>query len=294
MKSLRLVLLLAALSTPALPHPGSGIVVDRQGNVYFVDTGSGVWKIDINGNLTRLSGPAYHWMAIDADRRLLRASLPSFTLGGATVTRAGDEPGILLSSDFPIAVDRAGNLYYPWSGDGKQLKIFRLTPSGETKALTSPAFVTESGPLRWLNGLAAGPDGSLYYTDNRAVRKLGPRGELSTVAENVTIDGCDSIPGLRPDQRPYFRGLDVDPQATVYVAATGCRAVIRVTADGKTTTILRAESPWAPTGVALFGNTVFVLEYLHTDADDRKEWLPRVRKIDPDGRVLTVTSIDRR
>jgi hypothetical protein len=26
----------------ALSHPGSGIVVDREGNIYFVDTGSGI------------------------------------------------------------------------------------------------------------------------------------------------------------------------------------------------------------------------------------------------------------
>jgi hypothetical protein len=31
-----------------------------------------------------------------------------------------------------------------------------------------------------------------------------------------------------------------------------------------------------------------VLEYLHTASDDRREWLPRVRKINRDGKIETV------
>ena len=33
---------------------------------------------------------------------------------------------------------------------------------------------------------------------------------------------------------------------------------------------------------------VFVLEYLHTASDDRSEWLPRVRKINREGKVEVV------
>ena len=42
--------------TNSLAHPGSGIVVDRQGQVYFVDTGQGVWKLDTQGRLTPTRG----------------------------------------------------------------------------------------------------------------------------------------------------------------------------------------------------------------------------------------------
>src|SRR5438034_1338595 len=61
----RLLLTLATaflLSTSALPHPGSGIAVDRFGQVYFLDTGSGLWKIDTLGRLTKLSGLKNHWL----------------------------------------------------------------------------------------------------------------------------------------------------------------------------------------------------------------------------------------
>jgi sugar lactone lactonase YvrE len=277
-----------------LAHPGSGIVVDREGNIYFVDTGSDVWKIDRNGKLTRLSGPAYHWMAIDIDGRLTNVTLPYFSSGDATVTRVGANPTLLLASDFPITVGRDGNLYYPWLAAGEPLQIFRLAPSGTTTVLKTLPANTESGPLRWLNGIAAAPDGSVYYTENRAVRRITPQGELTTVAENVTLSGCDSVPRIEADLGPYFRGIDVDAQGTVYVAATGCGAVLKITADKKVTTVLRASRPWSPTGVAVSGDDLYVLEYLHTASDNRREWLPRIRKLTSDGRVVTVAIIDRR
>ncbi|HET6274054.1 MAG TPA: hypothetical protein VFG32_13830 [Bacteroidota bacterium] len=288
-----LAIILLLVSNEGLAHPGSGIVVDREGNVYFVDTGSGVWKIDRNGKLTRLSGPAYHWMAIDVDGRLTNATLPYFSSGDATVTRVGVDPTILLASDFPITVGGDGSLYYPWLPAGKQLQVFRLAPSGTTTVFKTLPANTESGPLRWINGTAVGPDGSFYYTENRAVRRITLQGELTTVAVNVTLSGCDSVPGVETNLGPYLRGLDVDAQGTVYVAATGCGAVLKITADKKVTTVLRTSRPWAPTGVAVSGNDLYVLEYLHTVGDNRREWLPRVRKVTSDGHVVTVATIDR-
>lgn len=284
---------LLSASNEALSHPGSGITVDRQGNVYFVDTGSGVWKIDSKDKLTRLSGPAYHWMAIDIDGKLKDAKLPYFSADNATVTRVGTNPTLLLSSDFPLTVGRDGALYYPWHSAGEQLQIFRLAPSGTTTILKALPANKEGGPLRWLNGMAATSDGSVYYTENSAVRRITPDGKLTTVVEKVNLSGCDSIPGMEEEIGPYFRGLDVDAQGTVYVAAAGCGAVIKITTDKKITTVLRASPPWSPTGVAVSGNELYVLEYFHTVGDDRREWIPRVRKLIPDGSVMTVATIDR-
>ena len=59
------------------------------------------------------------------------------------------------------------------------------------------------------------------------------------------------------------------------------------------TTVLRAEQPWAPTAVALHGRDLYVLEYLHTPGDDRRQWLPRVRKIGGNGEVTTIATVDR-
>jgi sugar lactone lactonase YvrE len=278
------------LPIPAIAHPGSGIAVDRLGRVYFVDTGSGVWKLDSHGTLTRVPGPAFHWMAMDANGRFANASLPSGP--GWEMAQAGANPTLLLSSDFSIAIGGDGNLYYPSSASGG-VQIVRLTPSGQRSVLaTLPP--TARGPLRWVNGLAAGPDGFLYYTGDNMIGRISAQGQVTTVVANIALTGCASIPGMEADLGPYLRGLDVDARGTIYVAASGCGRLLKVTPQGQVSTVTQLESPWSPTGVAVSGSDLYVLEYLHTASDNRREWLPRIRKILPDGKVSIVGSILRR
>ena len=279
----------------AFAHPGSGIVVDPQGNVYFIDTGAGIWKVDRAGNLTLLGGPKFHWMAIDVNDRLSKVALPHFASQNATITQVGSNPTLLASSDFPITVGGDGSLYYAWAQSSDQVKIFRLAPSrGTTIVKRLPSVRSGSHEMLWRNGLAISADGSIYCSEDKAIRKISPKDELTTVVENLSQPGCDSVPGVEPGMGPYYRGLDIDSSGTVYVAASGCRAVLKITADKKVSTLLRSESPWSPTAVALSGRDLYVLEYFHTINESRSEWIPRVRKVSPDGTVTTVATVTRR
>ena len=289
-----LVLVFLLAGSQVFAHPGSGIVVDRQGNVYFIDTGAGVWKIDRSGKLTQLSRTAYHWMAIDIDDRLAHATLPYYSSEDATIARVGSNPTLLISSDFPLTVGPDGSLYYPWAHSADQAQIFRVPPSGNATVFKSlPPVRNDKGELRWRNGITASADGSIYYSEDRAIRKISPGGTLTTVIENINLSGCGSVPGVESELGAYCRGLAVDTTGTVYVAATGCRAVLKITADKKVTTVLRSSSPWSPTAVALSGGDLYVLEYIHTANENRREWVPRVRRISSDGKIVTVVTIDR-
>src|SRR6185369_4029063 len=95
-------------------------------------------------------------------------------------------------------------------------------------------------------------------------------------------------PSTPDEHKPFLRGLAVDPRGTVYAAATGCRCVIRITPDGKHSIVLKAELPWSPTGVAVHGENVFVLEYAHANGDNHDAWRPRVRRLGVDGQVATL------
>src|SRR3954464_2488563 len=68
-------------ASSAFAHPGSGIVVDRDGQVYFTDTGLGVWKVDLRGRMVRHQGPAYHFMTIDRRGRCSQRLMPRGTGG---------------------------------------------------------------------------------------------------------------------------------------------------------------------------------------------------------------------
>jgi hypothetical protein len=290
-----LVTILLFLATAGISaHPGSGLVTDRSGNVYFVDTGSGVWKIDRTGKLTRLSPLGYHWMAIDIDGKLNNVQLPHFQSDDATVTCVGKNPLLLLSSDFPVSVGPDGCLYYPWVATGDRVQIYRLSPGGQTTVVkTLFPLRSANGEIRWRNGLTVSSDGSIYFSEDRAIRKITPKGDLVTIIENFSSRGCAPVEGIESELGPYFRGMAVDSTGTVYVAAAGCRSILKVTFDGKAETILESSAPWSPTSVALSGSDLLVLEYTHTPGDNRKEWIPRIRKISSDGIVTTIATIKR-
>lgn len=275
--------LVTAAARPVSAHPGSAIVVDAKGQVYFVDTGHGVWTVDAEGKLVDLGGPAFHWMALDPDRRFagLRVQGGSFEF----VAKSIDRGVLILSSDYPVALADDFVYFAPYAAT-PPLRVSRLTREGRVE----PAAVVETR-AQWFNGLARGPDG-FYFTEDAAVKKLTSNGSVSVVADRVMPPECstDRVPETPV---PYLRGLAVSGDGKVYVAATGCRAVVRIDERGTVTTVLRAESPWAPTAVALHGNAVYVLEYLHTPGDDRREWLPRVRKVDAAGHLTTIATVNR-
>ena len=283
------MLILAATGTPssAVAHPGAGIAVDRRGQVYFLDTGSGLWRIDRLGRLTHLSRTLFHWLAIDEDNRFANARLPSGAFG--EIVKVGSNPTVLLSSDYPIAIGKDGNLYYQ-SGAAGSLRLMRMTPSGASSVVAPLPPAVNGELLPHIGGITAGPDSSLYYTEDAAIRRIDAQGRVSTIATVSAPANAPSIPAT--DQHPYLRGLAVNDRGVMYFCDTGDARLLRMASDRTITTVLQTQSPWSPTAVALDGGDVYVLEFLHTTREVRRDWLPRVRKIASDGASRIVATVD--
>jgi hypothetical protein len=67
--------------------------------------------------------------------------------------------------------------------------------------------------------------------------------------------------------------------------------VVKVAQDGKVEVVMRAVGPWSPTGIAVRGEDVYVLEYADANNQDRDRWLPRVRKLSRGGKVTTLATV---
>lgn len=275
------------LTVSTLAHPGSGILVDRLGQIFFIDTGSGLWKIDTKGGLSHLSPLRNHWLAMDGHDRFKQANLPTDPARDWVITAAGGNPTILISTDFPLCVGQDGKLYYPSVRSSDRRILSHDGAGGITTFATLPRAAKGE---QWINGLAAGPAGTFYYTDDASIGRITAQGAVSTLATISPLANGPKIPGN--EMRPYLRGLKVDPNGVVYVADAGDARVLKVTPDGKVSTILHLESPWAPTDVAVFGDIVYVLEFTHDAGDDRTTWMPRIRKITPDGKSSIILTID--
>jgi sugar lactone lactonase YvrE len=196
-------------------------------------------------------------------------------------------PALVQADGCPIVINKDGNLYYASRG----LEITRLSPQGELTPLV-PDLGATAKRLGGIKGLAAGPDGSLYVAYPRAVQKITMDGKVTTIADPVVLGDCDKDVAAS-ESEPSLRGLAVDPRGVIYAAATGCRCVARITPEGRVRTILKAERPWSPTGVAARGEDVYVLEYTNPNSADRRDWLPRIRKLGRDGRVTTLATVPR-
>ena len=277
------------LAASAFGHPGSGILVDRLGQIFFIDTGSGLWKIDARGSLTHLSPLRNHWLAMDPNDRFVAGRVPTDPGRDWVITPAGSNPTILISTDFPIVIGQDGNLYHP-SARESNVRIMRTNAEGRTSAVVTLPRSVAGAALGWINGITTGPRGSIYYTENNAVRRIASGGAVSTIATIPPLANGPSIPGV--ETRPYLRGLKVDGKGVVYVADSADARVLKISPEGRVTTLLQLEAPWAPTDVAVFGDIVYVLEFSHTPGDDRTEWMPRVRKITADGKSTIIMTVD--
>jgi sugar lactone lactonase YvrE len=298
------IALCTIVATRASAHPGSGIAVDSQGRVYFVETGNPdarfpgfIWEVDARGKLTPVHKTGGHWLTLDANGSFARSDLGAWFQQRHTPwlqrAEAHDSgPALVQADGCPIVVNRDGNLYYasgesPEQGGG--IQVTRLSPEGKLTLLV-PNLSETARRLGGIKGLASGPDGSLYVAYPKAIQKITMDGRVTTLADPVVVSDCEKdVPA--GEAEPFLRGLAVDSHGVVYVAATGCRCVVKVTPDGRVSTVLKAQRPWSPTGVAVRGGDIYVLEYTNPNSADRADWLPRVRKLDRDGKVTTLVTI---
>lgn len=261
------VLLGVAIATltfpaPAGAHPGSGIVVDRQGNVYFVIGGSNViMKLDRTGTATAFVTDARlrvtHHLVLSKDGGLYTASdddgrvwhvgtdgsfQEHFNSNRVPRTARGQPVVEVGSGGDPFTVDSEGNVYALASTIDSA--IVRITPRG---VVTPIATNARFGGLHFAS-MAFGADGALYVSDaNRVWRVVGDR------ATPIVPRGI---------QLSLAAGLAVDGGGNIYVADYRERRVVRFTSDGSVNTPKAIErlSLRNPTGVTLAGADVYVLD----------------------------------
>jgi sugar lactone lactonase YvrE len=296
----------AIVATHASAHPGSGIVVDSQGRVYFVETGNPddrfqgfIWEVDTRGKLSPVHRVGAHWLTLDANGSFARADLAGWFRERRTpwlqrVEAHESGPALVQADGCPIVVNRDGNLYFASSDEPRRaggFQVTRVTPEGKLSLLT-PDLGASARRLGGIKGLAAGPDGSVYVSYPKAIQKVTLEGIVTTLADPVVVRDCDKDvpPG---EAEPFLRGIAVNSSGAVYAAATGCHCVVKVTPDGQVSTVLKAERPWSPTGVAVRGEDVYVLEYSNANSANHADWLPRVRRVDREGNVTTLATVSR-
>ncbi len=289
-------LLVGLFGHTALAHPGTGIVIDKYGNIYFIYTGVGVAKISGEGKLIYIhKATDGHWICLDQEG-IFSETQPKYF---ERITPDGMKPAIIYAGGgSPIIVNKDGNFYYCGSQNGDMhpgaLTLVRETP-GKRQTIFAPTLENTLNKLEdGITGIAAGPDGSLYAACWNSLIKITLDGVVTTLVHPVIIRDCDQDPADHRNAnrgKPLLRGIDVDSNGTIYTAATSCHWLLKINSDGKIKTILKAERPWSPTGVTVRNGNIYVLEYTNANGPAEEGWFPRIRKIAMDGTITRIMDL---
>ena len=279
-------------------HEGWGIVVDRQGQVYFSDIPTNtIWKITVEGKLEAAATNQHSHSLIKGDDGNIYGAHEN-----GSVWRITPDGGFLEvlppNGDFPLSlhsffIDRDGNIYSMNSGSVQsgQVKILRRTPDGQITTLTGNTSGYADGrgseaKFTGIDGMDWAADGSLYLTDGVYVRRVAMDGLVTTVGGGVLTSeswGEDLM------------GLTVAPRNEILVADYSNRRILKVASDGSAQTVLETGLIWSPTGVALVGEDLYVLEHLRMPlvflGNIEVGAYIRVRKISPDGAATTLATV---
>lgn len=269
---------LFAGANPLEAHPGVGIVMDRQGNVFYTDLAQ-VWRIAPDGSRSiAVKNVHTHELCLDADGNLYGEHLwyegEKIDRWGYRVWRLGVDGKLQdvipaqegFRKNYSFVRDAAGNMY--WSeGDGP-VEIRKRAPDGVITTVGKCASCRGGG---WI---AATPQGEVLFLDLDDLRRMAPDGVLSTVAKHLQ---SRSLSQLQVGDRHLVMGIWTDRDGNAYVAVYGARQVKRIDRAGQVKIVASSSIPWSPTGGLVADNgDLWLLEYsLTNDA--------RVRRIRKDG-----------
>jgi len=217
-----------AATNATLSNPNA-VAVDASGNLYIADLANNVIrKVDARGLITTVAGnPA---------------------LGGGYSGDGGPATNAALNTPAGVAVDDTGDLFITDYYNHVVRKVdahglittvagnHRLGGSyaGDGGAATNAGLDRPNFP--WVDGA-----GNLFFSEvgNNVVRKVDPRGLITTVAGNYALGGGYSGDGGPATNAAlnWLGGVTGDSAGDLYLVEYGNNVVRRVDADGIITTV---------------------------------------------------------
>ncbi len=296
-------------ATPAFGNAIASIVVDQKGEIFFSDyIRNRVWKISQGGELTSwVKGKHAHHLFLDESGTLYGEDVrPDRTVRSLwQITSEGVLTDILRATRKGRAVDYEGTVFtMDRNGDLLFLRDCQIVRMSADHRLSPWAGrrcsgdVWTSDTLRYghLHGsLAWAPDGTLYFSDARSVRRVARDGSVYTLAGKAVTLFADPQPGEH--RFDLVMGLAVDTAGTLYIADSETRSIHRIAPDGRITPVAKLPILWSPIGLGISGPDLYVVAQLRAPTPGFLAGIignPSVLKVAPDRTITTVATVRRR
>jgi len=200
-----------------------GIALDAEGNLYIADDGNHrIRKVQRDGVIVTVAGTGTN----------------AFTPDGAPAVTSS------IRSPRDVAVGPDGSLFF-WEGDAGRIRkigmdgILTTVAGGGALGLNNGGAATDATLTGFFNGVAVGPDGTVYFSDNgnRRIRRVDCNGIIHTIAGT----GTDALSGdgglaIAAAVGSVF-GVAVGPDGSIYLAATTQGRIRRISPEGIITTV---------------------------------------------------------
>ncbi|MDQ5857617.1 MAG: hypothetical protein M3542_04975, partial [Acidobacteriota bacterium] len=131
--------------------------------------------------------------------------------------------------------------------------------------------------------LAMGPEGAMYFSDSRTIRRVSRDGLVTTLDGRRT----DLFSPLLPRETAWERimGLAADTAGNLYFALRDDRTIRKVSPDGRTATIARVGGSWTPTGLTFGNGALYVVAEPRLPPMRGLLGSPRLLRISGSGRI---------
>lgn len=250
-----------------LAHPGTGIVEDAKGNIFYTDLKQ-VWKIAPDGHKTVVVPNVHtHELFMDAQGNLFGEHLwfngETRNTWGHFVWRLSvdglfskvipDKEGFL--SEYSFARDKTGTMFWA-NRDAACQTITKKTGSKKTTLGTHcfhnirQVFMTRTDEL--------------VVVDFQDVKVIKPDGSLHTVAVGIADK---TWRGASTGNQNAVMGVWDDAHGKIYTAVYSLRQVKCFNKDGKEVVVYSSPKDWGPSGgLVAKSEAMYVLETSATNA----------------------------
>ncbi len=295
------------LAANVFSHPAWGIVVDRNRQIYFSDLET-IYKIDAQGKLSIFragkAGWHVHDLSIDGQNNIYgientyNSQTETYPRGIWKMTPEGEFSFLVpMTVNFPLGMslwrDSDGNTYSiePYNNEKKETKIIKRTPDGKTSLFAGGKYgyldgEKDKAEFTVITDMAFGTDNTIYLTSDDKVRKIDKSNKVTTIYREQAANRNQK----NPETFSRLFGLDVDTKNNVFAADFYNGCLLKISFDGKVSTVFNSEKDWSPIGVALAGDEIYVLEArpyssaVHTGN--------RVLKISGDGKSTVLANLE--
>ncbi len=271
--------------------------------------GLGGWTLSVHHSYDPLTGTIYygdgttrHGNAISGIiRKVIGGKNPfSGELGdGGPAIEANT--GLFTNLVHPIAIGHDGSVYFAASGAGVGgSRIRKISPDGTVDTFIRALDPQIQPPVEGgIKDIVIGSDGSVYFSDNRRIRKVDPDGStISVIAgTNISINTGDGGPATAASL-DFPRELALGPDGTIYIGthpanptAAHPTTIRRIGPDGIISTIAGQGPAGNSTAEGIDASLSHIgdLKSLSVGLDGNIYFVDgkRVRKIGPDGIINT-------